>query len=58
MTTPLLHDELRDTSSETRPDTECPVCSHPRENHDAIAARFCQATTSGALDRGCVCRTP
>lgn len=33
---------------------ECP-CGHPRANHDAIATRYCEATTAGALPRDCIC---
>jgi hypothetical protein len=30
-------------------------CGHDLDGHDAIATRFCRATVSGALSRGCVC---
>jgi hypothetical protein len=41
-----------------RSDTECPSCAHPLGMHDAIARRYCAATTAGrAADRGCVCGT-
>ena len=33
----------------------CDVCPHPHATHDAIAARFCSATSNGAITRGCVC---
>ncbi|MEO9138032.1 MAG: RGCVC family protein [Jatrophihabitans sp.] len=33
----------------------CAVCSHPLDCHDRISLRFCQATQSQALSRGCVC---
>jgi len=36
----------------------CAVCSHPRALHDHIATRFCAATASSALSRGCVCPVP
>ena len=36
-------------------DVTCSVCAHPRAAHDAIAARFCDATVAGRHDRGCVC---
>lgn len=42
-------------------DTESPVCamcSHPSEAHDVIATRYCAASASGALSRGCVCKLP
>lgn len=31
------------------------VCGHSWGRHDAIALRYCNATTSGNLVRGCVC---
>jgi hypothetical protein len=34
----------------------CGMCLHSRESHDAIAARYCDATASSALARGCVCQ--
>jgi hypothetical protein len=34
----------------------CEVCPHPLADHDAIGLRFCRATSSGGLDRGCACR--
>jgi hypothetical protein len=33
----------------------CAVCPHPLATHDAISARFCQATQAAAATRGCVC---
>lgn len=36
----------------------CDMCSHPVEFHDAIALRYCAATASSALSRGCMCRVP
>ncbi|HVV08339.1 RGCVC family protein [Amycolatopsis sp.] len=35
--------------------TVCPACPHATASHDAIATRFCAATASGVLHRGCVC---
>jgi hypothetical protein len=32
------------------------TCGHARDKHDAISSRYCGATVSGGLDRGCVCR--
>lgn len=45
------------TETEPTPDDACPACGHPREGHDRIATRFCEATTAGNFDRdrGCVC---
>ena len=31
-------------------------CGHDDDQHDAVAARFCRATLSGVLRRGCACR--
>lgn len=36
-------------------DTACLACRHPWEMHDAIATRYCRATTAGHRERGCVC---
>ena len=35
----------------------CDMCPHPLDQHDAIAQRFCTATSAGALSRGCICTT-
>jgi hypothetical protein len=35
----------------------CDVCPHPAAAHDAISRRFCDATLTGALSRGCICRS-
>jgi len=36
--------------------TDCAVCPHPRDEHDKIALRYCDATAaSGHQNRGCVC---
>jgi hypothetical protein len=34
----------------------CGMCLHTRDSHDAVATRYCEATASSALSRGCVCR--
>ena len=31
------------------------TCGHPDAQHDAIATRYCLATATGHLDRGCIC---
>jgi hypothetical protein len=36
----------------------CDMCSHLRESHDVVAARYCAASASSALSRGCVCKVP
>ena len=30
-------------------------CGHSAGEHDAVAARYCRATVSGELPRGCIC---
>jgi len=32
------------------------TCGHAEHEHDAIARRYCAATSSAGLTRGCVCR--
>jgi hypothetical protein len=34
--------------------THC-ACGHPFTQHDSIASRYCAATASGGLQRGCIC---
>jgi hypothetical protein len=36
-------------------DGGCAVCPHPMADHDRISARYCVATASGSIERGCVC---
>lgn len=31
-------------------------CGHTEDKHDPVAHRYCQATLSEALPRGCVCQ--
>jgi hypothetical protein len=33
----------------------CAVCPHAWTAHDAISARFCNATVAGQFERGCAC---
>ena len=40
---------------ERAPEPMCGVCPHPLSHHDAISLRFCRATETSSLDRGCVC---
>ncbi|MEV8444212.1 RGCVC family protein [Actinosynnema sp. NPDC051121] len=35
--------------------TPCPVCPHPADAHDPLSRRFCAATETGGLSRGCLC---
>jgi hypothetical protein len=37
------------------PTNSCTMCPHPLDTHDRIAARYCQATQSNAIARGCIC---
>lgn len=30
-------------------------CGHSHARHDAVAARYCAATTAGSMARACVC---
>jgi len=32
------------------------ACGHFEPGHDAIARRYCSATASAGLTRGCICR--
>jgi hypothetical protein len=34
----------------------CDVCLHAISGHDPIATRYCHATQTNALSRGCICR--
>jgi hypothetical protein len=34
----------------------CSTCRHPEEDHDTLSARYCAATSSGGLIRGCICK--
>jgi hypothetical protein len=38
--------------------TELCACGHAAERHDAHAWRYCQATVSNELRRGCICVDP
>jgi hypothetical protein len=33
----------------------CDACGHDLASHDAISSRYCRASLSRAMDRGCVC---
>ncbi|MFI6096426.1 RGCVC family protein [Lentzea sp. NPDC051213] len=52
-TSESLTADLADT-----PDTtgSCDVCPHPRDEHDPLGVRYCNATAVSALPRGCICR--
>lgn len=38
-------------------DTSRCACGHPQSEHDAVGRRFCEATSSSELIRGCICRS-
>jgi hypothetical protein len=52
----VTHDDQRHVAPHQPPRSSaiCP-CGHPDERHDPVAARYCRATTSSQLDRGCIC---
>jgi hypothetical protein len=31
-------------------------CGHESHEHDSVAARYCTATATWIIDRGCICR--
>ena len=39
----------------TQPRDVVCACGHPLLDHDPIATRFCAATISNGLPRGCIC---
>lgn len=51
-----LTDFQADSPSQEPTDVLC-ACGHVRSQHDSISTRYCDATVSGGLDRGCVCHT-
>ncbi len=44
-------------ASDTAVDARCTVCEHSLVAHDPISLRYCRATQTQALTRGCICRT-
>ncbi|MET9489665.1 MULTISPECIES: RGCVC family protein [unclassified Nocardia] len=36
----------------------CAACPHDLEAHAGVGVRFCSATATSGLDRGCVCVLP
>jgi hypothetical protein len=38
------------------PAAELCTCGHPESEHDVVARRYCSATSSADLVRGCICR--
>ncbi|WP_143517162.1 RGCVC family protein [Pseudonocardia sp. MH-G8] len=43
------------SSTETGTGRTCAACPHDHDAHDRIGTRYCSATITGALSRGCVC---
>jgi len=41
---------------ETKMAERCSTCQHPWADHDTLSARFCAATATGSLSRGCICK--
>ena len=56
MTAVLPHDATVELDLELAVVDSCAACAHPQGTHDALGARFCAATISSSLDRGCICR--
>src|ERR1051325_393061 len=52
---PSKRNEATMTTPGTTPKTPC-HCGHSDGQHDPVAARYCQATTSSELTRNCICR--
>jgi hypothetical protein len=50
------HEQLLEVTPRSVDDPGCDACPHPVVHHDAIALRFCRATLTTAVIRGCVCR--
>jgi len=45
-----------DSAEQPLPADLC-ACGHPYSRHDPISIRYCDATVTAGLNRGCVCRT-
>jgi hypothetical protein len=44
------------TTTEKSPtEQQCLACGHPMTRHDALGRRFCAATVTSSLERGCIC---
>jgi hypothetical protein len=46
-----------DTGAITTFENTC-LCGHPDSQHDAVASRYCAATSQSALPRQCICAVP
>jgi len=47
---------IRANPAEQPPSADLCTCGHPYSRHDPISIRYCNATATGGLNRGCVCR--
>ncbi len=45
------------TATDAAADAEgrCQMCEHRAADHDALSTRYCAATATGTLTRGCIC---
>lgn len=43
------------TETDDTAEAACAACPHAPDSHDAIARRYCTATTAGGFNRHCVC---
>jgi hypothetical protein len=41
--------------TEVATDEMCAACAHPLADHDATGRRYCAATSTMGLTRGCIC---
>jgi hypothetical protein len=46
---------MLDNAVEDMNEQACDACPHPHAAHDVISARFCSATLTNAIARGCIC---
>jgi hypothetical protein len=55
---PVTETVVADTSTVDNDESgeACPTCGHPLRDHDALGTRFCAATATAGLSRGCICR--
>lgn len=56
MPTVLPHDATVDLELDLDVVDGCAACAHPQSTHDTLGARFCAATITSSLERGCICR--
>jgi hypothetical protein len=50
-----VQESTADVTTADRPMATMCACGHAVNSHDAIAARYCDATLAGVLPRGCIC---